>query len=371
MKKLLFILEKEFKQILRDKLIMIIILIVPILQMLILPMAADMDVRHLKLAVVDQDQSSISRRLVNKISSSNVFDIIDVSFDYESTLKKIEKDEIDIIITIPQNFENKLIKENKQKVAISASAINTMKAGLGTSYLRQIINDYNLELISEYSSQNLSRAMIIQTTSSALFNKFEDFKYYMVPAILVLLLTVVSAFLTALNIVKEKEIGTIEQINVTPIKKWEFIVGKLIPFWIISLVVFTIALLIMRFVYGIEIEGSLSTLYFFTNIYIFATLGLGLLVSTFAQTQQQSMFISYFFIMIFILMSGLFMSISSMPLWAKVIANLIPITHYMEAVRAIILKGSGIMDLYRLAIYIIIMGVVLVGLAIRNYRKTS
>jgi ABC-2 type transport system permease protein len=193
----------------------------------------------------------------------------------------------------------------------------------------------------------------------------------MVPGILVLLVTIVSGFLSALNIVREKEIGTIEQINVTPIKKWQFIMGKMIPFWVIGMIDFTLGLLIARFVYGIIPVGSLLLLYAFLSVYLVALLGFGLLISTYSDNQLQAMFVAFFFIMIFLLMSGLFISIDNMPPWAKVIAQLTPVTHFIDVVRMVVLKGSGFSDIKMKFLYEVIFAVVLNGWAILNYRKTT
>ena len=193
----------------------------------------------------------------------------------------------------------------------------------------------------------------------------------MVPGILVLLLTMIGGFLAALNIVKEKEIGTIEQINVTPIKKWQFILGKLIPFWVVGMIVFTVGLIVMYLIYGIFPQGSLLTLYAFAPVYLVALLGLGLLISTFANTQLQAMFIAFFFMMIFMLMSGLFTSTDSMPNWAITISNLTPVTHFIKVVRLIVLKGAGFAQVGIELGYLAIFAVVLNGLAVWNYRKTS
>ena len=192
----------------------------------------------------------------------------------------------------------------------------------------------------------------------------------MVPGILVLLLTLIGGFLTALNIVKEKEIGTIEQINVTPIKKWEFILGKLIPFWIVGMIVFTVSLIVMYLVYGIFPKGSLAVLYLFAAVYLVALLGLGLLISTFADTQLQAMFVAYFFMMIFMLMSGFFTSVESMPGWARTMSDFTPVTHFIRVVRLIVLKGSGLKDVSPELLYLGGFAVVLNSLAIFNYRKT-
>jgi ABC-2 type transport system permease protein len=193
----------------------------------------------------------------------------------------------------------------------------------------------------------------------------------MVPGILAILVTMIGGFLAALNIVKEKEVGTIEQINVTPIKKHHFILGKLIPFWILGNVVFTIGLIVARLVYGIVPLGSLFLLYGFISIYLLAVLGFGLLLSTYCETQQQAMLITFFFVMIFILMGGLFTSIDSMPDWAKMVTKFNPLSYLIEVIRMIILKGSGFKDISRHLVIIFIFAAVLNSWAILNYKKTS
>jgi ABC-2 type transport system permease protein len=193
----------------------------------------------------------------------------------------------------------------------------------------------------------------------------------MVPGILVLLLTLIGGFITALNIVREKEIGTIEQINVTPIKKWEFILGKLIPFWIVGIIVFTVGLIVMYVVYGIFPKGSIAVLYLFAAVYLVALLGFGLLISTVSNSQLQAMFVAFFFMMIFMLMSGFFTSIDSMPDWARKFSYLTPVTHFIAVVRLIVLKGSGFWQVKTELLYLSGFALLLNGCAILNYRKTN
>jgi ABC-2 type transport system permease protein len=188
---------------------------------------------------------------------------------------------------------------------------------------------------------------------------------------LVLLLTLIGGFMTALNIVREKEIGTIEQINVTPIKKWEFILGKLIPFWIIGLIVFTVGLTVCYVVYGIFPKGSILLLYLFAIVYLIALLGFGLLISTYSSNQVQAMFVAFFFMVIFMLMSGFFTSTDSMPDWAKTLSEFTPVTHFVKVDRMIILKGSGWSDVKNEFFYLLAFAAVLNGWAIWNYKKTS
>lgn len=372
MRTLKFLLEKEFKQIFRNKALLRLIVAMPIMQLLLLPLAADYEIKNINLSVVDNDHSSFSQQLVSTIIASGYFKLADYSQSYSQSLELIESDDADLILEIPAGFERNLVRENSQQVLIAVNAINGTKANIGASYLNNIIKNYNQKLRSKFlnaSTQNQS--MVIDITYSNWYNPEMDYKSFMVPGILALLVTIIGGFLAALNIVREKEIGTIEQINVTPIRKSYFILGKLIPFWVIGNVVFTIGLLVSWLVYGIIPVGNLLVLYSFIWVYLLAVLGLGLLISTYCETQQQAMFINFFFIMIFILLGGLFTSIDSMPGWAKIIAGVNPVSYIIEVFRMIILKGSGFMDILPHIGIISFIALVFNTWAIKNYRKTT
>jgi len=372
MRTLKFILRKEFRQIFRDPGILRIILIMPVIQLLILPWAADYEIKNIKLAVVDHDHSEYSRQLINKISSSGYFILTDYSSSYEHSLEQIENDKADLVLQIPDHFEKDLVKEDEAKLFMAINAINGTKANLGGSYLRSIVQDYNKQVRTEWIQfPRFSTETQIEVTSSNWFNPLMNYKYFMVPGILVILLTMVGTNLAAINIVKEKEIGTIEQINVTPIKKFHFVLGKLIPFWILGLVVLTIGLVIARLAYGIMPVGSFLTIYVFAAVYLLAVLGLGLLISTYSVNQQQSMLLSFFVMMIFILLGGLYTSIDSMPDWAKWITRFNPVSYFIEVMRMVVLKGSTLADIKS---HLMIMGVfalVFNGWAVISYRKRS
>ena len=372
MRTLKFILRKEFRQIFRDPSILRIILILPVIQLLILPWAADYEIKNIKLAVVDHDHSEYSRQLINKVTSSGYFILTDYSSSYEHSLEKIEQDKADLVLQIPDHFEKDLVKEDEAKLYMAMNAINGTKANLGGAYLRNIIQDYNKQVRTEWIQfPKFSQETQIEVTSSNWFNPLMNYKYFMVPGILVILLTMVGSNLAAINIVKEKEIGTIEQINVTPIKKFHFILGKLLPFWILGLVVLTIGLTIARLAYGISPAGSFLTIYVFAAVYLLAVLGLGLLISTYSVNQQQAMLLSFFLMMIFILLGGLYTSIDSMPEWAQWITRFNPVSYFIEVMRMVVLKGSNLADI---KYHLLKMGgfaVVFNGWAIISYHKRS
>jgi len=372
MRTLRFLLQKEFIQIFRDKAVFRLIIVGPMLQLLILPLVANYEVKDINLALVDNDHSSYSQKLVEKIMSSGYFRLSDNESSYEEAMPGIENDNSDLILEIPQNFEKDLVREGTQKVFIAVDAINGVKAALGSAYLNTIIGDFNNDIEMEWvQSEPATSSFTIDIATSYWYNPLMVYFILMVPGLLVNLLTSVGGMQAALNIVREKEIGTIEQINVTPIKKHIFILGKLIPYALMGLAIFTIGLLIGRFVYGIVPLGNVFLLYFFAITYMFALLGFGLLISTYCDTQQQAISLVFFFIMIFQMMSGLYTSVDNMPDWAQTIAYCLPTTYFVEAIRMIVLKGSGVSDVLGHFGAILLFGIILNSWAIWNYKKTS
>lgn len=370
MRTILFLLEKEFRQIFRNKILLAIILVVPLVQLVILPLTANYEVKNIHLSIVNHDNSSYARRLITKITASGYFQLTSLEHSYASAVSNVEANRADLVLEIPAGFEKNLIRDNRQTLFIAANAINGVKAGLGTSYLNTIIRDYNQDLRLSQTQYPVQEP-VIEIVSSNWYNPHMNYQLFMVPGILAILVTMIGAYMTALNIVKEKESGTIEQINVTPIRKHHFIIGKLIPFWIMGLVIFSLGLILAWAVYGVVPVGSVALLYLFLALYLLAVLGIGLLISTYTETQQQAMFISFFFVMIFILMSGLFTSVNSMPDWAKVITWMNPVTYFIEVMRMVVLKGSGLRDILPHIGVIILFTVVFNTWAVINYKKTS
>lgn len=373
MRTLRHLLRKEFRQIFRNSIILRMIIALPIVQLLILPLAADFDFKNINISVVDHDRSTYSHKLIDKVIASGYFQLTDYSASYDQAFDNFTKDKADLIIEIPQNFEDELVREQNSELFIAVNAINGTKASVGSAYLSSIIQDFNQGVRLSWSQPgHFPPAPEIEVESLNWYNPHMVYPIFMVPGILVILVTMIGSYMCALNIVKEKEVGTIEQINVTPIKKVYFLLGKLIPFWVIGMFVFTLGLFgVARLVYHIIPAGSILALYGFLAVYLIALLGVGLLISTYANNQQQAMSIAFFFVMIFILMSGLFTPIDSMPEWAKWIARINPVTYFIEVVRLVVIKGSGFKDIQEQFLIMSGMAVFFNGWAIFNYRKTN
>jgi ABC-2 type transport system permease protein len=373
MRTLRFLLQKEFKQIFRNRALLPMIFVTPIIQLIIMPLAIDYQIKNINIAIVDHDRSSYSQKLIDKIVASGYFKLASYGNSNREAFAQIEMEKADLILEIPNRFEKDLVRENHQQVFIAANAINGTTATLGSQYLGTIIANFNADVRVDWvQPQRNNSTPTIQIASSNWFNPFLNYPFFMVPGILVTLVTMIGAYTCALNIVKEKEIGTIEQVNVTPIKKYHFILGKMIPFWLIGNLVFSIGFFVVaRLIYGIVPAGSIPLVYAFLGIFLTAVLGIGLLISTYSETQQQAMSLAFFCMMIFMLMSGLFTSVDSMPGWAKIIAQCSPVTHFVEVMRMVVLKGSGFSDIKTHFAAMTGFAVLFNGWAILNYRKTN
>jgi ABC-2 type transport system permease protein len=372
MRTLKFLLRKEFSQIFRDPAILRIIFIMPVVQLIVLPFAADYEVKHINLSVVNQDPSPTANILIEKMAASGYFNITHHTTHYGQALQAIEDREADIVLNIPPDFEKNLLRESVSTVLIAANAIDGIKAGLGVSYANQIIQDFNQEIRAQLlPPMKIPARATIRVQSANWYNPDINYQLFMVPGILVVLVTMVGSFLTALNIVKEKENGTIEQINVSPVKKHQFLLGKLIPFWVLGMIILALGLGISWLIHGILPAGNYLDIFLFAGLYLVAVLGIGLLVSTFADTQQQATFIAFFILMVFILLSGLYTPIDSMPAWAKIVSWFNPVTHFVEVIRAIVIKGSHLSDLLPQTATIALFALIYNTLAVLNYRKTG
>jgi ABC-2 type transport system permease protein len=367
-----YLIEKEFKQLKRNPFLSRFVFAFPFIMLAILPLAANFEVKDINLSVIDNSHSPYSRRLVQKIAASDYFHLTNVSNSYRKALKSVEQDESDIILEIPGSFERDLIREQGANVLISANAVNAMKGGLGSAYLAGIVAEYNGEVRAELlpaTGKSVQSGMDI--TKVFRFNPLLKYKYTMVPAIMVMLMTMICGFLPAFNIVSEKENGTIEQMNVTPVDKFSLILSKLIPYWVIGFVVLTICFGVAWLFYGMWPKGSLLTIYLFASVFVLAFSGLGLVISNYAKTLQQAMFMVFFIVMTFIFMSGLYTPVDNMPHWAQRISDISPLKYFIQVMRLVYLKGSTTADLIKPFLALCGFAAVLNTWAVFSYRKSN
>lgn len=372
MRTIFIIVRKEFLQIFRNRSMLPIIFIMPVVQLLVLANAASFEIEHLKVHVQDFDHTSTSRALIQKFAASPYFDFVKYTSNETAATEDFLKDKADLIVRIPHGFEKDLVKEQKADVQLVINAINGSAAAVSNGYATSILQDFNKNIAAQWINKlNCAPVKTIETKVSYWFNPEMNYQTFMVPGILVLLVTMIGMFLAGMNIVREKEIGTIEQLNVTPIKKYQFITGKLLPFWILALFELAFGLLIGKLVFDIPIVGSIFLIFFFAAIYLMVILGMGLFVSTITETQQQAMFIAWFFMVIFILMSGLFTPIESMPGWAQAITRFNPVAYFVAVMRMVMLKGAHFADIRLHLAVMVFSAFLLLGLATWRYRKVA
>jgi ABC-2 type transport system permease protein len=350
-----------------------VIFVIPLVQLIILVNAATLEMKEIKFQVVDKDLSSTSRKLVSKFVHSPFYTFTGSSFDIDKAMDAMNKDKADMILHVKNGFEKQLFRENDGEVQVYINAINGMSAGIMNGYAQQIIMKFNKNIRAEWLKVPGDKSGIqqIRVTSSYWYNPGLNYKVFMVPAVLVILVTMIGMILSSLNLVREKEIGTIEQLNVTPVKKYQFIAGKLIPFWILALLELSIGLIIGKLLFHIPIEGSLFLLYGVVGIYLVVVLGFGLLVSTLVDTQQQAMFINFFFMLVFILMSGVFTPVESMPEWGQQLNLINPIYYLMKVTRMVLLKGSEFVHIRTEVASLTVYALIIISLATWRYRKVA
>lgn len=374
MRRLRFIIQKEFIQILRNKAMLPMMTLVPIIQLIVLSYAASNEVKNVRLAIVNEDQSTAARLLIQKIEVADRFLLVAFPPSVQAGDDLLQKGEVDIVLTIPPKFEQHFYREKTGQIQLLINAINGQQASVGGAYLNTIIQSFNQELRANLPAMAVRPSVPpaqIRVATANWYNQDLNFKYFMAPGILGELVTILVMLLTAMNVVREREIGTIEQINVTPIKKWQFILGKLIPFLAIGLVLMAVGLTAAKLLFAIPMRGSLLVVFAFCALNLTAVLGLGLFISNLSDTQQQALFTTFFFVIIFILMSGLFTPIESMPKWAQYLTVPNPIAHFVSVMRSVLLKGSTFWDVIYHFRVTVVLAIVFNALAVLSYRKVE
>lgn len=374
MRTIYYLLQKEFLQIFRDKAMLFILFAVPVVQLVVLSYAATFELKNAEFHLVDFDRSTVSQRLVNAFTATDYFSLVGQSFDTDRGIDDILANEAKMVMVIPRDFERELRSGRSPQVQFIISAVDGSTAGLIQSYSQSIVRNFGSDLRSEIHTVSTGPEMgraAMNLIPTNWYNPELDYIIYMVPGIITILTTLLCLLLSVLNIVREREIGTIEQLNVTPIKKYQFISGKLIPTWILAMIILTVGLIVAYFWFQIPFRGNVLLIYATAAIYLLAIQGLGLLISSVSNTQQQAMFVNFFCFMIFMLMGGIFTPIESMPEWAQQLTLANPIAWFGKIMRMVLLKGSGWSDIQHMVGIIVLMAVILLPLSVVSYRKRS
>jgi ABC-2 type transport system permease protein len=371
-----FLLRKEYLQIFRDRFMVAQMLLLPCIQLAILANAATFEVKGARLVVVDEDRTSSSRGLIDRLVASRRFELVQNPISTQGADEAMLRREAGAILRIPTAFERDLVRTRAAQVQLVLNAEDGAAAGVMLGYAQRIIADYARELATTLPGGPLSMATrasqpTLDVRTRGWYNPELDYRFYMVPGILVQLVTMVGTFLTALNIVREKELGTLEQLNVTPITRGQFIAAKLIPLWSLGLLGLAIGLAVARFAFHVPIRGSVLLVFGTASVYLLAALSVGLLVSTMVETQQQAMFVTFFIVLVYLLMSGLFTPVRSMPTWAQWIAQANPTMHYMEIMRGIMLRGAGLREISHHLLVLAVCATAVFMLSVRQYAKRA
>lgn len=361
-----YLLEKEFRQIMRNTFIPKMIVMFPIIIMCVTPWVTNLEIKNIIVSVVDNDHSSISSRLIHRIEASDYFIFAGTERSYEDAMKKIDMCKTDVAVVIPENYERDITNGRLPRILVSANAVNGTKGSMGSAYLANIINDNLKEAVHANTAVNKEKL-----TTFSLYNKGQDYKVFMIPALMAILIVMFCGFLPALNIVGEKENGTIEQINVTPISKSTFIIAKLIPYWIISMIVMTICFLLSWIVYGITPEGNILLLYMLAMLLALTFSGIGLVISNYSRVMQQAMFVMWFVMVCMILLSGLFTPVSSMPDWAICITTINPMKYFIDGMRTVFIKGGTFGSILPQTTALTVFAAAANTLAIYSYKKNG
>lgn len=355
-----YLIQKEFLQIRRNAFLPRLIVAFPIVVMCVLPWIMNQEVKNVIVEVVDNDRSTQSQRLVHDIEASNYFIFNGQKASYDDALVDVQKSRADIILVIPRHYSSDLTAGQLPQVLIVANAVNGTKGAMGSAYLSQIVT----------ANANPSITAIQAKLSTLnLYNKHQNYKLFMIPALLAIVMMLMCGFLPTLNIVGEKEAGTIEQINVTPVSKWSFILAKLIPYWIIALFVIVVCLLLSWAVYGITCQGPVALVFALAMLLALFWSSFGLIISNYSDTMQQAIFVMWFFVVMMLLLSGLFTPTRSMPDWAYATTYVNPMHYFIDGIRTVFIRGGGFSSIAHQLLALAIIATIMATWAVASYKK--
>lgn len=355
-----YLIQKEVIQMRRNRFVPRLILLFPIVIICVMPWVMSMEVKNVRVQVVDHDRSTTSRRLIQHIEASRYFLFVGQAASYQEAYQSIEDGHSDMVMEIPAHYERRWVTGEVPRVQIAANASHAIKGALGSTYLAR--------LVTATVRPDMVRAQW-DITVTDLYNPTLDYKVFMIPALMGILMMMLCGFLPALNIVGEKEAGTIEQINVTPVSKWEFILAKLLPYWLVGMLVMTCCLLLSWGVYGITCQGSLWLVYALALFLALFFSGLGLVVSNYSDTMQQAVFVMWFFVVVMLLMSGMFTPVASMPRWAQTVVTINPMHYFMDGIRTVFVRGGGLSAITPQLLTLGAIAIVMDAWAVISYQK--
>jgi ABC-2 type transport system permease protein len=382
-RRILFLARAEVLHIVRDRATLAQVLVVPIVQLFVLSNAATFEIRDTPTYIVDLDRTSTSRGLIDHFSASGHFRIVGQSASFDAANEALLRGDVTLMLAVPPDFESSIVRERHGTVQLSVNAEKGSAAGIVQAYATQIVNAYAGELapalqptpaaVRAGDAEEMPRRGVprIDVQVRHRYNETLNYQHYMVPGLLVALVTMIGTLLSAQNIAREKELGTLEQLNVTPLTRGQFIAAKLLPLWVLGLIDLSIGLVVGRLVFGIPIRGSLILLFGTAGVYLVVALSIGLWISAVVETQQQAMFVSFFIMNIYLLMSGLFTPVDSMAPWVQYVSLLNPVRHFVTIARALLVRGALLPDIAAPFSILLVFAVVILAAAIRQYSKRT
>ena len=350
-----YLIQKEFLSIRRNPFLPKLVLIFPVMIMCVMPWVMNMEIKNIVVDVVDNDRSTMSGQLVHRIEASDYFIFNGQKSSYEEALADVERGDADVIVEIPKDYERNSVRGETAQVLIAANAVNGTKGSMGAAYLSNIVIDRQTDIVE----------------TLYLYNKNLDYKIFMIPSLMAIIVMLMCGFLPALNIVGEKETGTIEAINVTPVSKLNFILAKLIPYWIIGAIEIAICFVLSWAVYGITPEGSIALVYLLALLLAFVFSAFGLIISNYNNTMQQAMFVMWFFVVCLMLLSGLFTPVRSMPHWAYVTTYVNPMHYFIDGIRTVFVRGGDMQSIAHNLIVLSAFALIMSCWAMYSYKKRS
>ena len=382
MRRILYLAQAEVLHIVRDHILLAQVLVVPVVQLLVLSNAATFEIRNTPIHVVDLDRSTASRGVVNRLAANGHFEIVDDTPSVDRGDEGLLRGTATMVVVIPHGFESSLVRTGVGQVQLSVNAEKGSAAGIVQTYASRVLAGYASELSSRRAGRVFSDPATagrvrsdpgprIDVRVRPLYNVTQNYKHYMVPGILVALMTIIGTLLSAQNIAREKELGTLEQLNVTPITRGEFIVAKLMPFWVLGLIELSLGLLVGKLVFGIPMRGSVPLLFGVAGVYLVVALGIGLWISALVDTQQQAMFVTFFIVNVYLLMSGLFTPVDSMAPWVQQVSIINPVRHFVTISRAILMKGASLPEIAQPLLILAGTAALVLSVAVHQYRKRA